>query len=796
MRAAVLRRVFLLIAVCLSLCPAEEVTLRGLEKPVEIIRDRWGVPHIYAETQHDLFFAQGWVTARDRLYQIDLWRRVNNGRLAEVLGPQVLQRDRMARLVRYRGDWNAEWRAYSPDAKEIAQAFTRGINAYIDSLAGVRPLEFRLAGYDPGKWEPEDVTGRVAGLLMTRNIAREVGRALDIQRHGLTQVQRLLPTVPAMPLIIPKGLSLDTIHSGILQYYNEAISNVQFPDRGDSSGEGPAAYTIEERQEWGSNNWAVGGAHTATGKPILASDPHRPIMIPSLRKTVHLVGPGWNAFGAGEPALPGIALGHNDEIGYGFTIVNIDQADLYVEELNESNPDEYWYKGKLKKLQVVKERIPVRGPDGKVTERAVELRYTIHGPILSEDLGKHRAFALKWVGAEPGGAGYLGALSLGRARNWEEFRRAAANYKVPSENLMYADRAGNIGWFASGEAPVRKNWDGLLPVPGHTGEFEWSGTLAMDQVPQMLNPPQGWMATANHDIRPEGYRERLGYEFSPVFRFQRVAEALSGPGVLPLFGVTSRPRSDTLPKLRVEDMQALQQDVLSIPARRFQQLVKRVRFTGLSKDEQELLRQFLAWDSRLRADSVEAMVFELWLGKLHGAVFGPELGPRVSRTLLLAEMEHKPDTDVLTRTLRMTMSDLAAARGADRRKWTWGGVHTANFRHPLGVRSMNRGPVSRPGDGDTVNATGGTNFKQNSGASFRMVLDLADWDKSMMTNVPGEVGNPDSRHYSDLLDDWANGRYHPMPFTRKAVEAAAEETISLLPPGITAMPKRSQRAAR
>ncbi|HZO51255.1 MAG TPA: penicillin acylase family protein, partial [Bryobacteraceae bacterium] len=279
-------------------------------------------------------------------------------------------------------------------------------------------------------------------------------------------------------------------------------------------------------------------------------------------------------------------------------------------------------------------------------------------------------------------------------------------------------------------------------------------------------------------------------------RFQRVAEALSGPGVLPLFGVTSRPRSDTLPKLRVEDMQALQQDVLSIPARRFQQLVKRVRFTGLSKDEQELLRQFLAWDSRLRADSVEAMVFELWLGKLHGAVFGPELGPRVSRTLLLAEMEHKPDTDVLTRTLRMTMSDLAAARGADRRKWTWGGVHTANFRHPLGVRSMNRGPVSRPGDGDTVNATGGTNFKQNSGASFRMVLDLADWDKSMMTNVPGEVGNPDSRHYSDLLDDWANGRYHPMPFTRKAVEAAAEETISLLPPGITAMPKRSQRAAR
>ena len=796
MLRVVWKRLLLPAAVCWSVCHAEEISVRGLEKPVEIIRDRWGVPHIYAETQHDLFFAQGWITARDRLFQIDLWRRVNNGRLAEVLGAQALQRDRMARLVRYRGDWNAEWRAYSPDAKEIAQAFTQGINAYIESLGGVRPLEFRLANYDPGKWEPEDVAGRVAGLLMTRNIAREVTRAADIQRFGLAQVQRLLPTVPAIPLVIPKGLALEAIHTGILRYFNEAISSVQFPDRGDGAGDQAAAFSLDERQQWGSNNWAASGAHTVTGKPILASDPHRPLMIPSLRKTVHLVGPGWNAFGAGEPALPGIALGHNEEIGYGFTIVNIDQADLYVEKLSESNPDEYWYKGKLRKLQVVRERIPVRGPDGKVAQRTVELRYTIHGPVISEDLGKHRAYALKWVGAEPGGAGYLGALSLGRAKNWEEFRRAAANYKVPSENLMYADREGNIGWYASGHAPVRKNWDGLLPVPGDTGEFEWSGTLGMDQVPQMLNPPQGWLATANHDIRPEGYRERLGYEFSPPFRFQRVVEALSGPGVLPLFGVTARPRGETLPKLRVEDMQALQQDVTSIPARRFQQILKRARFSGLSRDERDVLRQILAWDTRLRAESVEAMIFELWLGKLHAAVFGPDIGPRVSRSLLLAELEHKPDEDVLLRTFRSTLSDLAGARGPDRRKWTWGAVHTARFRHPLGIRSMNRGPVPRPGDGDTVNATGGANFRQTSGASFRMVLDFADWDKSMMTNVPGETGSPESRHYADLLDDWANGRYHPMPFSRKAVEAAAEETIQLLPPGVTAAPKRQQRAQR
>ncbi|MBK7928539.1 MAG: penicillin acylase family protein [Bryobacterales bacterium] len=804
-----IRTLLLLVPIAaLRLAGAEQVTLRGLEKPVEILRDRWGVPHIYAETQHDLFFAQGWITARDRLFQIDLWRRVNNGRLAEVLGAQALQRDRMARLVRFRGDWNAEWRAYSPDAKSIATAFTAGINAYIDSLGGKRPLEFRVAGFDPGKWEPQDVTGRVAGLLMTRNLAREVGRAVDIQKYGMMQVQKLLPTLPAMPLVIPKGLDLDLIHAGLLTHFNEAISTVQFPDQteGDSKRAaagvpavaGPRAAVnllepLEERARWGSNNWAVSGALTATGKPMLASDPHRPILNPSLRKTVHLVGPGWNAFGAGEPALPGIALGHNEEIGFGFTIVNIDQGDLYVEKLHETNPDEYWYKGKLRKMQVVREAIPVREANGTVKPRMVELRYTLHGPVIAEELGKHRAFALKWIGAEPGGAGYLGALALGRAKNWTEFVQAASHYKVPSENLMYADRGGNIGWFASGHAPVRKNWDGLLPVPGDTGEFEWAGVLRPEQHPQMLNPAQGWLATANHDIRPEGYREKLGYEYAPVFRFQRVAEMLAGPGALPLFGVSGRARPETMAKLTLEDMQAMQQDAMSIPARRFQQVVRKARLSGLTKEEQGLVRRVLAWDRRLLAESVEAMVFELWFGKLHAAVFGPGIGPRVTRTVLLEELERKPDAEVLKRTLRSAITDLTASRGADQKKWTWGAVHRATFRHPLGVRAWNRGPVARPGDGDTVNATSGTNFRQTSGASFRMVLDFADWDKSMMTNVPGEVGDPESKHYSDLLDDWAAGRYHPMPFTRKAVEAVTEETLELLPVGVTEFPRKAGR---
>lgn len=753
---------WLALAVLCSLARGEDRTVTGIEKPVEILRDRWGIPHIYAQDARDLFFAQGWIVARDRLFQIDLWRRVNNGYLAEVLGPEALKRDRIARLVRYRGDWNAEWQAYSPDAREIAAAFTRGINAYIGSLDGRLPVEFRAAGYAPGHWKPEDVTGRVAGLLMTRNVSREVQRALDIQAFGLAQVQRLLPTNPPVPMLIPRGLDLKAINRSILAAYNEAIGAVRFPDRGDGSNDG-------------SNNWVVSGAHTVTGKPLLASDPHRPIQMPSLRKTVHLNGPGWSVIGAGEPALPGIALGHNDEMGFGFTIVNIDQADLYVEKLNPANPDEYWHKGAWRKMRVERERIAVKGGP----ERTVELRFTVHGPVIHEELGRHAAYALKWMGAEPGGAGYLGALSLARARNWEEFKKAAGAYKIPSENLLYADRAGNIGWFASGHAPLRKNWDGLLPVPGDTGKFEWAGTLAPDEHPQLFNPSAGWIATANHNTLPAGYTHRLGYEFAPAFRYQRIVEMLTGAKMLPEIGTTGVERASSASKFAVEDFQAMQQDVVSIPARRFQEIVRRANLAGLTKEERAIVARFLGWDARLTVDGPNPILFELWLGKMHSLVFGLEIGPRVERRVLLAELERKPDAGALLTGFRAATEDLQRVFG--KRPWRWGQIHTAYFRHSVPERKFHRGPVERPGDGDTVNAASGASFKQTAGASFRMILDLSDWDKSVMTNVPGEAGDPESPHYADLVNEWAAGGYHPMLFTRKAVEAATVERIRLLP---------------
>jgi penicillin amidase len=723
-----------------ALAGAERVVAPGLKQSVEILRDRWGVPHIYAKTSDDLFFAQGYITARDRLFQIDLWRRAGTGKLSEVFGEKALDRDRVARAVRYRGDWNREWQAYAPDAKQIVTAFVNGINAYIRDLHGKRPEEFRVAGYDPGLWVPEDCAARLAGLVMVRNISREVSRAQDIQRFGLNVVQKNLPPDPDIPIEIPRGLDLSDITPDVLRAYDQTV--------------GP--YRSSEQ---GSNNWVVDGSMTVSGKPLLANDPHRPVQLPSLRKTVHLVGPGWNAFGAGEPALPGIAVGHNERVGFGFTIVGIDQADLYVETLKPDNSAEYLYKGEWRRMEIEHDAIVVKGRREPVP---VTLEYTIHGPVIYTDRVRHRAFALKWVGAEPGGAGYLAALSLARAHNWQEFLKAAERYKVPSENLVYADVDGNIGWQASGLTPIRKNWSGLLPVPGASGEYEWGGFRPLAEQPRLYNPSAHFVATANHNILPPGFPTPLSYEWALPFRVQRIREMLSTSAT----------------KFSVSDFEKMQQDVTSLPARRFQAVLR--KWTP-PPELAGIVQEVLAWDSRMTRESRAALVYEEWASHLPEAIFGAALGRRVNLGRVLAVLEKEPNARALSDSLSAALKDIGRRLGSDRSKWRWGQLHRITFQHPLGVEAFNRGPIDRPGDANTVNATSGAGFQQTNGASYREVLDLADWDRSMMTNVPGESGVPASPHYDDLLAGWDKGIYHPMPFSRAAVEAATTERILLEP---------------
>ena len=715
-----MKRIAIPLLTCVLAAPAE-IRVPGLDKPVEILRDRWGVPHIYATNQHDLFFAQGYIAATDRLFQIDLWRRAGTGKLAEIMGPSAIARDKLARAVAFHGDWNAEWAAYGSDARGIVTAFTDGINAYIRGLNGKYPPEFVSAGYAPGLWAPEDCLSRVAGLLMTGNLNREVQHALDIQRLGLERAARGIRIEPAVPLEIPAGLDLSAITSDILRAYREATGAVRL--------------TTEQ----GSNNWVVDGTMTASGRPMLANDPHRPVQLPSLRKTVHLVAPGWNAIGAGEPALPAIAVGHNENIAFGFTIVGIDQQDLYVENVNPENAAEYRYRGAWKRFDTAQQKLVVKGQP----EQSITLRYTVHGPVIYDDAARHLAYALRWVGIEPGTAGYMAGLTLARTNNWTEFRAGMERYRVPSENLVYADVKGNIGWQVGGLTPIREGWHGLLPVPGAEGRYEWQGFRKSGELPFEFNPPRHYIATANHNILPEGYPYELGYDgWAVPNRIGRIREMIAAGR-----------------KFDIADFIAMQQDVVSLAARRFQKTIAGFAPPPDSRGA-KYVEEVKQWDGALRADSRPALIYEVWNSLLP------------TGDITMAQV-----LDALDRAL----NQIATQLGSDPAGWQWGKLHRLTLAHPSGNRAWQLGPVERPGDGNTVNATSGANFRQTNGASWREVLDVGNWDRSMMTNVPGESGDPTSKHYGDLLGDWAAGRYHPMPFSRKAVEAALDERIVLTP---------------
>jgi penicillin amidase len=743
--------------------------LRGLAKPVTVLRDRWGIPHIYAESQDDLFFAQGFVAAQDRLFQMELWRRTGEGRLAEILGKEAVERDRFARLLRYRGDMKAEYASYSPDAREIIAAFVRGVNASIESTRGHWPVEFRLAGFTPEPWTPEVCLTRLAGWGMTRNASLEVLRAKLVRALGAEMVDELIATDPPRKIEVPPGLDLAGIDEPVL---------------GGALAAG-APVTFEPVQ--GSNNWVVDGSLSATGRPLLANDPHRSIQLPSLRWMVHLVAPGWNVIGAGEPSLPGVAVGHNDRVAFGFTIVGIDQQDLYVEETDPAHPDRYRFNGRWETMRVERERIRVRG----AAPVDVELKFTVHGPVLHEDRVRHRAYALRWVGSEPGTAGYLASLSLDRARSWPEFLRALERWKVPSENLVYADVDGNIGWQATGLTPVRKGWAGLLPVPGD-GRFEWQGFLPLSDLPRSFNPASHLIATANHNIMPPGYTKELGYEWGSPFRFERIVAELSQPGS----------------KFTVESFERLQHDVVSLPARRMIRLLAAAQ--GAPENTEELrpwAERLTRWDGSLGRDSSPAALYELWMDKLPEAVFKPKLGeaswrlvaPLVGMEEVLAALEAASprwfgagEAGTAARGAALFQALGAAVKagretlGPDPDTWRWGALHKTPFHHPLSTDAQRKAvfdlpTVERGGGGDTVNAAAGFGFEATHGASFREVLDVADWDRSVAVNVPGQSGQPGSPHYGDLLPLWSEGRYFPFLFSREKIEKAATDRLILEP---------------
>lgn len=772
--------------------PTETIAVPRLHQPAEILIDHWGVPHIYAKDEADLFFAQGFNAARDRLFQIDLWRRRGLGRLAEVFGPTFVDQDKATRLFLYRGDMSREWAAYSKDAQEIAKNFVAGINAYIDWLEQHperMPFEFKKLSYKPAKWAAEDVV-RIRSHGLTGNLDDEVARAKMACVADLKSDEVRLRLEPVWETRVPDGLD-PCLPKDVLKVFNLATQEVRFTRQSGLSAAAQdvvspmGAFPVDTRAE--SNNWVVSAARSTTGRAIMANDPHREYSEPSLRYIADLNAPTLHVIGIGEPAVPGVSNGHNDWIAFGGTYFGIDQQDLYVYDLNPANKNEYKYKNQWEPFRVVHEEIEVRNQSAV----PVDMQFTRHGPVIYLEGEKNRAFAVRTDWLELGTAPYMASLAFMRSQTFDQFRIALRAWGSPPINHVYADVKGNIGWAPMGFAPIRPNWDGLLPVPGD-GRYEWAGAWSSDQLPRVYNPASGYITTSNEMNLPSDYpykERKLGFEWSPPFRHQRIDEAFS-----------------SRTKISIEDSMALQNDVVSIPGRRLVYLLQSLHSEDATT--QAALNLLKGWNAALDSDSPQAALEEVWFSRHLGSAFkeavlskaAGEALERVDLRTMLDALEH-PETRFRGNSTeqrdRLVLASLGAAyremeklQGADSSQWQWGKLHFNLAEHPLSTilddqarAKVNVGPIPKHGGRYTVNASGyrTTDFLQLLGPSARLIVDVGNWDNSRAVNHPGQSGDPESAHYRDLAALWRAGQYFPLLYSREAVQNATESKIELVP---------------
>jgi len=777
-----------------------KVRHEGLSEPVEIIKDVWGISHIYAENERDLFFAQGYNAARDRLFQFEIWRRQATGTTAEILGPRAVERDIGTRLFKFRGDMTAEMNHYHPNGEKIITSYVRGVNAYIERArenTDLLSIGFELLGIKPQKWTPEVVISRHQGLLGNIRSELNYGRAVDLL--GPEKVRELTNFGPGEPeLALDESIDGSLLHDDILGLYKAFRQPIDFrPEdlvaayRGDeesyqqlkgATNQFRSRMRAREQENIGSNNWVVSGAKTESGFPIMANDPHRTQEVPSLRYWVHLNAPGWNVIGGGEPTIPGVSIGHNEHGAWGLTVFDRDGEDLYVYDTNPDNPSQYKYQGRWEDMRVIEEQIQVKGQDPV----QAELKYTRHGPVVYEDEENNVAYAVRAAWMEIGGAPYLASLRMDQAQNWEEFREACSYSHIPGENMVWADKDGNIGWQPVGISPIRPNWSGLVPVPGD-GSHEWDGYLPIKRLPHVYNPEKGFWGTANEQLIPRGYEFEgaLAFEWSDPYRASRVDEVL-----------------DSGRKHSMMEMMQLQTDYLSIPARQLVPLLRDLEAEDTKVDRAR--RMLLDWNYKLNKNSVEAGIYVAWERRLEAnmtTLFVPEEGQDILRGISMDKMidwliaprsEFGDDpvrgrNEFLIRSLEEAVSELNGRLGTDMSNWQLGqeDYKHALIRHPLSPavddetrQKLNVGPLPRGGNGYTVGNTGGGN-NQTSGASFRIIADTEDWDNTVGMNNPGQTEDPGSPYYDNLFEMWANDKFFPVFFSRSKVESVANDVIHI-----------------
>jgi len=761
---------------------SRQVEAAGLSAPLEILDDRYGVPHIRAASIPDAFFGQGYVVARDRLFQLDFAHRREMGLMAEAFGPDFAPHDARARLFHYRGDLAAELAAVPQDVLACARAYVAGINARIDEVLAdpsLLPLEYTILNVRPMKWDVADlVLARNASL---GNVDAEIRRA-RLAAMGLLELDAIIaPLRPDGPLAVPEGLDVAAVSPadrGVLGLGALPFGSLVSP------AEEPLDPSPQELAEGGSNAWTISPQRSATGRPILANDPHLGIGGFGPRHVAHLSAPGWEVIGGGAPGLAGIMQGHTDRFAFGRTNFHIDQEDLFVLQLNPDDPEFYRHEGGWKRFDRFEIAVPVKG----AAPASFTLRHAAQGPVISYDPSRNRATALATIDMQPGGHGAFAMIAINLARDWESLKQAFLLHPSPT-NLHYADVDGNHGWQVIGYVPVRREGQGLLPVPGD-GRYDWTEVRDFRALPSEYNPAKGWFASANENNLPEGWpRDRIpAFSFRAPYRANRVADVLSAQ-----------------PRHSLADSIALHHDTLSTPAL---QLLALLPATA-SANAQPALAMLRGWDGRLDGDSAAAALYQiLWrdLGRRMLALIVPEqardlvdeIDPAVLLGLL-AYPDQRLGPDPVAARDALLEEALAAAwtstqqqLGPDPVTWRWGTLHQVRITHPLSripAIAAAFPPIEGGGSGGdsyTVMARwirDAPSWYTSGGASYLQVIDVGEWDNSVMLNLPGQSNDPRSPHYRDHYRPWIDGEMLPMLFSPAAVDAGTITRTTLRPAG-------------
>jgi penicillin amidase len=783
------------------------LSVKGLHSTVSVLRDTWGVPHITGDDLHDVSFAEGYVTAQDRLFQMEFNRRIAQGRLAEMFGAgddnSILDTDILLRTLDLYSAARDEEANLDPNTLTMLTAYSDGVNAFLASHQNSLPLEFTILGITPQKWTPLDslAYGRVVALSLDGTWGTKYSRAMVTNKAGPILASALFPQYPAAnpTLFASPGTAAPPTESG-------SISQATTPDPAQATQTTQAlspnllkgtAFLREllgnVRDALGSNDWVVDGTHTVTGKPLLANDPHLGIRMPSVWYEVGLRGGGLDEVGFTFPGEPGIVIGHNDYIAWGVTNVDADNTDLYLESLDPTNhPGQYLYDRAWQPLDVRQQVIHIRGAASKT----ITISSTIDGPIINsglDDLKKYPPVALKWTALQHGYS-FRGFFQLNFARNWNEFLGAVGNISI-SQNFVYADIYGNIGYRMSGVLPIRSAANGLLPVSGSASDHEWQGYVPQDSMPTLYNPNTHMIATANNRIVPDDYPVYVTNDWDCGYRARRIDDLLTSKA-----------------KLSISDMEAIQADVYSIPA---SQLTPAFIQAGQAAggDAAKAAELLQNWDFTMTRNSTAAAVYEVAAGTLLRETIEPKLGkdlytifqnnatPSCLFTTLTNALSNpaplfassQARDAAIGRALADTVKTLQAKFGSDTSKWQWGALHTAHFEHPLATVSplnliFDVAPVARPGDSTTVNVGGSGNFSgdpadydQHTVPSMRQIIDLSNFDNSVWVTTTGESGQPYSTHYSDLVPLWDQNHYEAMRFTASAVAKDNQALLIMQP---------------